>query len=229
MGRVQGVLVACLAWVGVGEAAQRTVGVAGFSPDGRFFAFEEFGREATLGHAVADLFVIDTEADRWIAGTPLRRVIERSDALVEDARAILRRDAAPFLNGLRTVEEGRTLARFDAPPGAGARMAAAILPGFGAVEMRVRDVPATRAAHCPNVEAVRGYAIDVFQGETRTTLATSDAIPRSRGCPSTHALVRVLVHESAERRVLAVVLAVEEVLPSGASTRRHITVARRLP
>lgn len=46
--------------------------VLGFSKDGRYFAFEEFGLTDAVGSPYSSVYVIDTSDDSWVKGTPLR-------------------------------------------------------------------------------------------------------------------------------------------------------------
>lgn len=46
--------------------------VLGFSGNGRYFVFEEFGIQDGSGIPYANLYVIDVETDRWLKGTPIR-------------------------------------------------------------------------------------------------------------------------------------------------------------
>lgn len=44
----------------------------GFSPDAKYFAFEEFGIQDGSGFAYSNIFVVDLENDTWLEGTPIR-------------------------------------------------------------------------------------------------------------------------------------------------------------
>lgn len=55
------------------DAAELSRGhVLGFSGDGRYFVFEEFGIQDGSGIPYANLFAIDVATDRWVKGTPIR-------------------------------------------------------------------------------------------------------------------------------------------------------------
>jgi predicted secreted protein len=54
-----------------GDAATRDI--IGFSPDGRYFAFEQHGIQDGSGFPYAEIFVIDAAEDRWVPGTPIRK------------------------------------------------------------------------------------------------------------------------------------------------------------
>lgn len=67
-----------------GDRAQ--IGFLGFSDDGRFFAFEEFGVQDGSGFPFSTIFIIDLPADAWVTGSPYRVTLEDDGADVEDAR-----------------------------------------------------------------------------------------------------------------------------------------------
>lgn len=58
----------------------------GFSPDGRFFAFEQFGEQDGSGFAYAEIQVIDTQTDTYVEGTLVSVLIRREEASIGEAR-----------------------------------------------------------------------------------------------------------------------------------------------
>ena len=78
---------ACPVAASAGDYADRTI--LGFSPDGGVFAFEEFGVGDGSGFPYATVYLIDTERDEWVPGTPVRvgavRVDETSPKTLEEA------------------------------------------------------------------------------------------------------------------------------------------------
>ena len=60
-----------IAWAG--DYASRHV--IGFSADGRYFAFEQYGAQDGSGFPYAEIFIIDTQADSWVAGSPDSRLL----------------------------------------------------------------------------------------------------------------------------------------------------------
>ena len=69
---------------GAGDVAEMRP--IGYSPDGRYFAFEQFGEQDGSGFAYAEVQVIDTETDRYVEGTPVRVLIQREGASIGEAR-----------------------------------------------------------------------------------------------------------------------------------------------
>jgi len=82
-----------------GDAAAR--GIIGFSPDGNYFAFEQYG---TLDAGASDsgyseIDIIDTSTDQFVGGKPILVVdeSEESTLTLEQARAQAAAQAAPIL------------------------------------------------------------------------------------------------------------------------------------
>lgn len=51
----------------------------GFSADGRFVAFEEYGMQDASGFPYATIYVIDVAANDWVQGSPIRVLIDDSE------------------------------------------------------------------------------------------------------------------------------------------------------
>ena len=52
-------------------AANRAlINMIGYSEDGDYFAFEQFGIQDGSGFAYSEVFVVDLANDKWTAGTP---------------------------------------------------------------------------------------------------------------------------------------------------------------
>jgi len=82
-----------------GDLAQREI--LGFSEDGGRFAFEEHGVYDASGYPYASIYVVDTQTDQWVAGTPIRIQLEQEGASQEVARAKAAKAAGPFLKGIK--------------------------------------------------------------------------------------------------------------------------------
>ena len=68
-----------------GDSAQ--FDAIGYSPDGRYFAFEQFGIQDGSGFAYSEIFIIDLQTDSFVAGAPFRERILPPRA--QDLRAAL--------------------------------------------------------------------------------------------------------------------------------------------
>lgn len=67
--------------------------IIGFSADGNFFAFEQYGSQDGSGFAYSDIFIIDTRTDEWTPGSPYRYLLkdEEETMTLLESIAIARR------------------------------------------------------------------------------------------------------------------------------------------
>jgi predicted secreted protein len=102
-----------------GDAAARRI--IGFSPDGTYFAFEQYG---TLDAGASDsgwseIDIIDTRTDEFVGGKPIRIVDETEEATLtlDQARAQAAAQAAPILAQYAIAARGERTAldRFTFP------------------------------------------------------------------------------------------------------------------
>lgn len=93
-----------------GDAAARRF--IGFSPDGRFFAFEQYSMIYDEDAAFSEYLIIDTEKNRLVPGTPVRVFIrDDADGLDEEkARAGAEKKAKPLLDKFKVSEPGSYVA-----------------------------------------------------------------------------------------------------------------------
>ncbi|MEO6015258.1 MAG: DUF2259 domain-containing protein [Devosia sp.] len=69
--RLAASLAALLALLVPAMAGDRAlINFIGFSPDGKYFAFEAYGIADGVGGAYSEVFVVDLPADKWVYGSP---------------------------------------------------------------------------------------------------------------------------------------------------------------
>jgi len=80
-----------------GDAAARRI--IGFSPDGKYFAFEQYGELDAAVSGWSQIDIIDTSTDDYFGGKPILVLDESEEATttVEQARAQAAKQAAPIL------------------------------------------------------------------------------------------------------------------------------------
>ena len=80
-----------------GDAAARRI--IGFSPDGRYFAFEQYGELDAAISGWSQIDIIDTSTDDYVGGKPILVLDESEEATttLEQARAQAAKQAAPIL------------------------------------------------------------------------------------------------------------------------------------
>ncbi len=100
-----------------GDAAARRI--IGFSPDGRYFAFEQYGELDAAVSGWSQIDIIDTSTDDYVGGKPILVLDDSEEATktVEQARAEAAKQAAPVLAKYAIAERGERTAsdRFTFP------------------------------------------------------------------------------------------------------------------
>jgi predicted secreted protein len=170
----------------------------GFSADGRYFAFEEFGVQDGSGFPYSTIYLIDLPADAWVSGSPYRARIEDESGDVADAR-----DAAFELAEAKLDELDLSVAAHPIAVngdgeeiGDGHRLTYGD-PGFGLEpiqnprELTLETMPLQSNQDCSIIEdEVFGFALFVDGEEVH---ADEGPLPASRGCVMDyriHAVVR---------------------------------------
>lgn len=206
-------LTTMIAPVAASEAAH--VNIMGFSEDGRYFVFEEFGLMAGSGAPFTNLYVIDLPANRWVPGTPLRHMIGEG-AITEgdeyqilgDIRSIAAEEASTLLDNLDvTIPASVVFARgvgdlAGTPPLVTVRIPYSDrLLGekpFTQFHLLLDVIPAddmldtTAFEHC--IAPPNGYRLTLLEpGIGARVLHEDQRVPRSRGCVRDYRLSHFLV------------------------------------
>jgi len=100
-----------------GDAAARRI--IGFSPDGKYFAFEQYGELDAAISGWSQIDIIDTSTDDYVGGKPILVIDESEEATttLEQARAKAAKQAAPILAKYAIAERDERTAfdRFTFP------------------------------------------------------------------------------------------------------------------
>ena len=83
--------------------------IIGFSPDGRYFAFEEYGIQDGSGFPYANIYLIDVYEDKWVRGSPFRVRVENEDVSLIDVRNQVKENALDLLEGHNIAVSGEVL------------------------------------------------------------------------------------------------------------------------
>ncbi len=183
--------------------------VIGFSEDGRYFAFEEYGTAEGSGSPFSSLYIVDLPANRWVAGTPVRRRLGEGSfeegtpyAALAALRAEVDAEAAPLLaeRSVRipaSVVFARGLGDHAAQPPLNAiRIPFVDLPlGEPPVQfdLLLEEIPArNQLTYC--VRPPKGYRLTLRQpGADPAVLHADTSVPRSRGCAQAYRLSQFLL------------------------------------
>lgn len=186
----------------------------GYSEDGRYFAFEEFGIQDGSGFPYSTIYVIDLPADKWVAGSPYRVRVDDEDADLSDVRDQAYALAESKLDELDIYEAAFPIAvNADGDPRAdiGHELTFGD-PGFGldaATNLRTLTLnvaPATPGLDCSIIDnEVVGFSLHLDGAEIYADPAT---LPESRGCSmgyKIYAVVRPAEWSGASEGQLAII------------------------
>ena len=220
-----------------GDAA--SMEVLGFSADGKVFAFEEYGVQDGSGFPYASRFYIDTAADSFLPGTPVRVTLQDEAATIAQARAQARQQAqaarpdAAFAENPGFAAGRNAITEISADP---ARMAVNPRPVFPPIdaplEFRLEETAVAQPERCRDLGEIRGFRLvraATSPGGTAQTIHEDSGIPASRGCPLGYAIGGVQTfYPQAGKPVFAVLIAVRQVGFEGPN-HRWIAVTGAIP
>ncbi len=186
------------------DAAERAI--LGFSPDGRWFAFEQYGVQDGSGAPYADIFVIDLDLDQWADGTPIRVLLNNesdNQPRLSVARATAEAEAAPVLARLGIGEPGIVL---GSNPPTEVNEEAYQLTVYEHYNLKgpehelsfnLQTFDAEGAEPCPDpAQKPKGFGLTVARGfERRHVLHRDSLIPASRGCPVGYGIADIIRYD----------------------------------
>ncbi len=225
-----------------GDMAERRI--LGFSPDGRYFAFEQYGVQDGSGFPYADIFILDTRDNGWVPGTPFRSLLLDERAKLTDVRRQTRAKAEALLSRLRIAERGRVLASNPLTEVSANRYRVTIrtLPALPPVGTPYRLTLAEFRMKAPRCTENRGRAVGfalfvrplwnrrVNWVIARDTVKTG--IPEDRGCPLGYGISDVIFFDPLDRSALggegSVLVVLLHVFSKGFEGRRgrYLAVAK---
>ena len=210
----------------------------GYSPDGRYFAFEEYGIRDGSGFPYSSIYLVDLPADAWVKGSPVRVSLEDENASLASARARARREAEDGLARLDITEPAQLIAlNGDGEAGDGLSLAFGA-PGHEAgalleesrlgLEIFAADSPEDCETYLG--EKPKGFGL-VLEDETGKHALHRDGatLPASRGCPLTYRIYGVVARPDTGSLESAV--AIVAVYPHGfeGPDRRFLAVPLHRP
>jgi predicted secreted protein len=173
--------------------------IIGFSPDGAYFAFEEYGVQDGSGFPYSNIFIIDTAKDDWLAGTPIRRRVDDEMAPLSRARAESRAKALPLLakhgiapRGVLAVSNPAT--ELSANP---YKVRFRLNPFFNMAErawtLDLEPLPFPPTAACENFGTTQGLKLTITDPDGKQRVLSEDkSVPDSRFCPRGYAISDVV-------------------------------------
>jgi predicted secreted protein len=184
-----------------GDFADRAI--LGFSPDGATFAFEEFGVQDGSGFPYSNIYVIDTESDSWVRGTPVRVLVEDETATLAAARAKAHEAARAVLAAKNVTETGYRLVASNPPTELSADPhAVRFRPDLWANqlyayhELKLTLLPMPEGEACASFGPIHGFRLDLSDADGNgRTLHADETLPSSRFCPLDYAITDVILYD----------------------------------
>lgn len=231
-----------------GDAAARKV--AGFSPDGAYFAFEQYTMVYEEDAAFAEYFVVDTRSDKFVPGTPVRVLVRGDDGLDEKkAREDAGKKVRPILAKLRIGESGTQiegkpsmdlddggLYHMDTQPLA--KSLAFALPDGRKATLALTDKPMGKAM-CDGYGGramkgradVAGMKLTLTLDSKTTVLQDDKSLPASRRCAGEYGIAEAWLHTAPDGTVTlaALVEYADNHDYHAGPNRRFMAVTKRLP
>ena len=176
--------------------------VIGFSDDGRFFAFEEFGRQDGSGFPYSNIYVIDVINDDWV-GPPARVLIENEETGIAAARAEALAMAAPQIAETGIGYPADIIAMQADGEGSDGTSLTFARPGYldgdtieQSYTLTLSTFPAQSPRPCETyaTEETKGFEITLDDSRGTSVLhKDADTIPGSRGCAWAYRIYAVAV------------------------------------
>lgn len=181
----------------------------GFSPDGKYFAFEQYGIQDGSGFAYSDIFVIDIAANEWVKGSPVRVLDESEEANIDAARAKAMAGAKPVIDELKVTGSFDTLLHRPFTDFTNDRRKVRFARWYsstadtgaydylGSFELEVKDIALPAPADCLETDIAMPVGMEVTVKNLKTgtikSMAKDSAIPKSRNCPHRYDIEAVFV------------------------------------
>jgi predicted secreted protein len=182
--------------------------IIGFSSDGRYFAFEQYGVQDGSGFPFSEIFIVDLDANQWVKGSPLRAKVENDGAPVSAARAKSAKAAQALFKELKTTEPGEVLASQAPTQSSGDRHRLSFDPFYsslpsqpaGRFTLSLELLPFTAPENCYAEDGRQmGFKLIITDKDHNTSAEIHKdlAIPASRICPRDYDVADVIAYRSA--------------------------------
>jgi predicted secreted protein len=187
--------------------------ILGYSDDGRYFAFEQFGIQDGSGFAYSEIFIIDLIHDRWVSGGPIRVTLEEEGAGLRRVRQEARERAHSRLARYNIGAPFRLLAA-TTPMEASAQeevMAFYPRPILRPIDpvhkLRLTRVPLDSPQDCFWMDDTAGFALTMqVEGAAERQVYRDEVLPRSRFCPTRYGISQIVMpFDGAPGRAVALI------------------------
>jgi predicted secreted protein len=205
--------------------------VIGFSPDGGTFAFEEFGEYDGSGGHYSSIYVIDTNTDSWVTGTPIRVSPEDVDLSLAVVRGSAAKKAQAVLAKYKIQPLGLAVVSNPATEQSNnpysVRFKTELYANTAQIwQLDLTPIRLPEPAGCENLGPTQGFRLVLTDPAANSTILNEDkALPASRHCAQDYAIDTVVTYTPPNRQPVMVVLL--DVITQGfeGPDRRFLAVA----
>jgi predicted secreted protein len=194
-----------------------SLNVIGYSPDGKVFAFEEYGISDGSGYPYSNIYFVDTERDEYLPDTPFRLTVEE-EAPVSQVREISHMKAEDLIAKYKLKENPGVLVAYNPPSEVDSDPASlryrpfvSPAPSYGPVsklELTTKDFPPLKVCQGMS-EVFRGFTLKLteFDDKPADKVVHEDRnVPASRGCALDYRIGAVVSSEAGQVPQMAMIL-----------------------
>jgi len=213
--------------------------IIGFSPDGSYFAFEEYGVQDGSGFPYATIYITQTQKNNWVKNTPVRILIEDETVSLTSAREKALDQASPLLKKLNITHPGRLLAHNPITELNNPKNEVIVAPGTApflqqyALTFKLGTVSLpTKRCKDYGPESQKGYVLSVQRkGQDIKTLHKDTRIPTSRRCPKRYIISDVIRYQPDKKEGKALYIVLLQVFSYGfeGDDGRYLATSHWLP
>lgn len=211
----------------------------GFSPDGQYFAFEEYGIQDGSDFPYSNFYISNTHKNSWVKGSPIRVVVQKESDDPTIARVQALAKAAPLIQKYLISKPGSVLAHNPVTEIGRDPLKVTVSPGpvpfmtAHALTFRLNEfsLPTKRCKDYGN-EAQTGVELTVERkGFKKRSLIKDKRIPTSRGCPKSYAISDIIRFEGNRGAKEALYVVILQTFSYGfeGDDGRYIATAHWLP
>jgi predicted secreted protein len=193
-----------------------SLNVLGYSPDGKVFAFEEYGFFDGSGFPYSTIYFFDIEKDAFLPGTPIRTRVDE-ELLLPNIRGMTRTKAAALIDKYKVEENPGVIVVYNPPSeldsdGHKVRFHSYVsAPPYSHTNTLVlteRRFPPTES--CLNMTGeYTGFTLKLteYQGTAVDKVLHEDTtVPASRSCANEYSIGAVISSEVREVTMMTMVL-----------------------
>ncbi len=165
----------------------------GYSPDGRFFSYEEYGTSEKLRLAYSHIYVLDMVQDKWVLGTPVMYMALRPSETLAEVRKSAATRAGMILSDLDINVPAQIVAMIgDGEPEADRSQLLFGVPGKGSdgeivgkYMLTLKSFETAAASPCWQWFGKKpfGFSVTMENFGVKLEIYKDGVLSRSRGCP----------------------------------------------